>query len=145
MGLTEATRTWRGPLRLGRQDHGDFCGLGQSLPLRFCFDGLHRAGQIPGGLGCQWEFGAASQVTAAILRLKGTNRPAVTSLGSLALLRLALHGFRNSSSCNPAGLYCAEDSAFVTRSLLSILSQAFHGPPSSEPPIPHKLVTTSGI
>lgn len=46
LGLTKKTRSWRGAQRMGRQDHGDFLGLGQGPQLRLCFDGLLRVGQI---------------------------------------------------------------------------------------------------
>lgn len=46
LGATEETRTWRGDLRMGREDHGAFCGLGQGPPLRLRFDSLLRVGHI---------------------------------------------------------------------------------------------------
>lgn len=103
-GLTKETRTWRGDLRMGREDHGAFWGLGRGPPLRLCSDSLLRAGQInpkrsslPVGISGQ---PGRSPLLLSLKKEKKWPWHHVTGRSRLPF-RTALHGFRNSCTCNP--------------------------------------------
>lgn len=100
-----ADRTWRGALRMGRQDHGDFCGLDQGPPLRLCSGSLLRAGQEDPRTS-RLPVGIAGQPGRLLLlhRLKKDKKvvlPSCHQAGAQLPFTLALHGFRSGRTCNP--------------------------------------------